>query len=191
MKRIAVFASGSGSNAENLIRYFYGSDIINIKLVLSNKKEAFVLERAKKLGVQTKVFSREDFYGSKQVLLALKDQQIDYIVLAGFLWLIPEYLLDAFPNRIVNIHPALLPKYGGKGMYGMNVHREVVKQGETHSGISIHLVNKEYDKGKILFQATVPVNKDDSPEDLARKVHELEYEHYPKVVEAYIAGEMV
>jgi len=191
MNRIAVFASGSGSNAENLIRYFYGSDIINIKLVLSNKKEAFVLERAKKLGVQTKVFSREDFYGSKQVLLALKDQQIDYIVLAGFLWLIPEYLLDAFPNRIVNIHPALLPKYGGKGMYGMNVHREVVKQGETHSGISIHLVNKEYDKGKILFQATVPVNKDDSPEDLARKVHELEYEHYPKVVEAYIAGEMV
>lgn len=190
MKSIAVFASGGGTNAENLIRYFYGSDEINIKLVLSNKKDAFVLERAKKLGVQTKVFNREDFYRSEQVLLTLRDQQIDYIVLAGFLWLIPEYLLDAFPNRIVNIHPALLPKYGGKGMYGMNVHREVVKQGETHSGISIHLVNKEYDKGKILFQATVPVNKEDSPEDLARKVHELEYKHYPRIVEAFIKGEL-
>ena len=190
MKNIAIFASGSGTNAENLIQYFHDSDEITIKLLLSNKKDAFVLERARKHGIESINFSREDFYGSRQILNVLKEHQVDYLVLAGFLWLIPEYILDAFPNRILNIHPALLPKYGGKGMYGMHVHREVIKQGETHSGISIHLVNKEYDKGKILFQATVPVSRNDTPDDLAQKVHELEYEHYPRVVEAFITGEM-
>ncbi len=190
MNNIAIFASGNGTNAENIIRYFQSSEKNPVKLILSNKKDAFVLERAKKLDIPTKVFNRKEFYDDKHLLTVLEENQIDFIVLAGFLWLIPEYLIDAFPNRILNIHPALLPKYGGKGMYGMHVHREVIKQGETHSGISIHLVNKEYDKGKILFQATVPVSKNDTPDDLAQKVHELEYEHYPRVVEAFITGEM-
>jgi len=154
-----------------------------VTLVLSNMPQAGVLERARNLGVETRVFDRETFYKTPGIPEFLKQKNIDFIVLAGFLWLVPEGILEAYAGRIVNIHPALLPKYGGKGMYGEHVHRAVIENGESESGITIHYVNREYDKGDIIFQAKCPVNKDDTPSMLASKVHALEYEHYPLVVE--------
>jgi phosphoribosylglycinamide formyltransferase 1 len=183
MNKIAIFASGSGSNAENIINFFKENKKIEISLVFSNNKNAGVIQRAVNLDVKCLFFSRTDFYESKKVLQALKNNNIDFIVLAGFLWLIPEYLIDTYPNKIINIHPALLPKYGGKGMYGMNVHKAVVKNKDSESGITIHYVNKEYDKGNTLFQAKCSILPSDTPEDIAKKVHELEYEHFPKVIE--------
>jgi len=181
MKRIALFASGSGSNAENIIRYFSNSSELEFPFIISNRPDAPVHERAKNLKVPSYYFSKSDFETGK-VLKFLQDQAIDLLVLAGFLLKIPENLLTAFPNRIINIHPALLPKYGGKGMYGLYVHEAVVAAGEKESGITIHYVNENYDEGKIIFQAKCPVFPDDSPEDVATKVHTLEYEHFPRVI---------
>lgn len=180
---IAIFASGSGTNAQRLSEYFKNHPSINISLILSNKADAYVLERAKKLEIPAYVFTAGDFNKTLQVLDILKIFEIDFIVLAGFLLLVPDYLLKAFPGKIVNIHPALLPKYGGKGMYGHHVHEVVIATGDKESGISIHYVNEHYDEGNIIFQAKCPVSLDDTAETLAAKIHELEYEHFPMVLE--------
>jgi phosphoribosylglycinamide formyltransferase-1 len=186
MKKIAIFASGSGSNAENIARYFEGSEHLNIECIYSNKPDAYVLDRAKKLGIDTMVFDREMFYHSNKVLEDLRSRGVDMIILAGFLWLIPDYLIRNF--TIVNIHPALLPKYGGKGMYGSRVHKAVVENGETKSGVTIHYVNEKYDEGKIIFQAECDVLPGDTPDDVAEKVHQLEYEHFPAIIEQLVIG---
>ncbi len=186
MKRIAVFASGSGTNAENLIQYFRQSDSADIALVLSDNPRARVLERAAKYSVPTAVFSREELRSGK-VLDKLVKNKIDFIVLAGFLGLVPAEITRRYENRIVNIHPALLPSYGGKGMYGMNVHRAVIEAGEQESGITIHYVNEQYDSGQIIFQARTEVLEDDTPEELAERVHALEYKYYPQVVDELVS----
>jgi phosphoribosylglycinamide formyltransferase-1 len=187
MKNIAIFASGSGSNAENIVRYFKDKENLNIKCICSNRSDALVLERAKNLDIPTLVFSRDEFYSTDKILNYLRENQIDLIVLAGFLWLIPDNLIHNF--MIINIHPALLPKYGGKGMYGMKVHEAVVANRETESGITIHYVNEQYDAGQIIFQAKCRISEEDTPDDVARKVHQLEYEHFPKVIEALLSGD--
>jgi len=188
MKKIAIFASGSGTNAQNVIEYFQGHQTITVALVFSNRKDAYVLNRATALGVPSFIFTREEFYETDVVLDKLQDAQIDFVVLAGFLWLIPKTILQRFSGRIINIHPALLPKYGGKGMYGRHVHEAVINNGDAESGISIHYVNEKYDEGKIIFQARCPVKKEDTPETLAERVHQLEYEHFPKVIEQCLEG---
>lgn len=180
MKNIAIFASGTGTNAENIVKYFEDKEDLNIKCICSNNKEAYVLQRAARLGIPSLVFNRAEFYESDCVDNALKNMGVEAIVLAGFLWLIPERLVELF--TIINIHPALLPKFGGKGMYGDRVHRAVVEQGETETGITIHLVNKNYDEGQVLFQAKCPVLPTDTADDVAQKVHQLEYEHFPRVI---------
>lgn len=187
-KRIAVFASGSGSNAENIVRFFRDSAIAEVVLILSNKPDAFVLERAAKLNIETLVFNRTDFYESDIVNSKLNEAEIDLIVLAGFLWLVPTGLIKEYNNRIVNIHPALLPKYGGKGMYGMKVHEKVITEGEIESGITIHYVNEKYDEGDIIFQGRCLISKNENAETLANKVHKLEYKYYPEVIERIIKG---
>lgn len=185
MKRIAILASGSGTNAENLINYFKNSDTISVNLVLSNKKDAKVLERATRLKIPNKSFDRNDFVETDEVLNLLKENA-DYVILAGFLWKIPAKIIDAFPNKVINIHPALLPKYGGKGMYGMHVHDAVVENKEKETGITIHYVNENYDEGAIIFQKSFEVLESDAAEDVAQKIHQLEYEYFPKVVEKVI-----
>lgn len=188
MKKIAVLASGSGSNAQNIMEYFKGKPSVKVEVILSNKKDAYVLERAKNFDVPSYVFDREDFYNTDKVLTILKEHQIDLIVLAGFLWLVPDNLLKTYPNRIINIHPALLPKYGGKGMYGDKVHQAVVENKESESGITIHYINERYDEGDIIFQARCKVEPTDSATDVASKVHALEYEHFPRVIEKLLSG---
>jgi len=183
MTRLAIFASGSGTNAENIIRYFQNKPWINISCICTNRADAFVIERVRKYEIPVLVFSREDFYQSGKVLNYLNQKGTDWIILAGFLWLIPGNLIETYPSKIINIHPALLPKFGGKGMYGAAVHEAVINNRETHSGITIHYVNPEYDKGSIIFQATCPVLPDDTPDSLAVRVHELEYLHYPRIIE--------
>jgi phosphoribosylglycinamide formyltransferase-1 len=183
MNNIAIFASGSGTNAENLIRFFRTSQFGRVQVVLTNRSDAGVIDRAQALEVESLVFTREQFYSSNEVLDLLIERNIDYIVLAGFLWLVPEKLLLSFENKIVNIHPALLPKYGGKGMYGSRVQRAVIEAGESESGISIHYVNPEYDEGDIIFQARCDIEPGESPDSLAEKIHELEYKFFPTVVE--------
>lgn len=182
MIRILIFASGSGTNAENIIRYFQSNENIVVTAVLSNKKDAKVLEKAENLGVKTRVFSRDDFYKNSEIINFVK-KNADFIVLAGFLWKIPEDLIAAFPNKIINIHPALLPKYGGKGMYGMHVHQAVVANKEAKTGITIHFVNENYDEGAIIFQKEVALNTSDTPQIVAEKVHQLEQDNFPKVIE--------
>lgn len=186
MKKLAVMASGSGTNAENLIRYFSDHPAIRVSLVLSNRHDAFVLERARKLGVPAVSFTREELCETKAIPDLLAGHGIDFIALAGFLWLVPREILAAYPRRVVNIHPALLPRYGGKGMYGEKVHRSVIEAGDSESGITIHYVNEQYDEGDVVFQAKCPVLNDDTPETLAQRIHSLEYEHYPKVIERLI-----
>jgi len=186
--KIAIFCSGSGSNAQKIIEYFQEHKSAEVVLLLSNKKDAYALERAKMLGVPTRVFNRAEFTQSSVIVDELKALGVSWIILAGFLWLVPENLIEAYPDSIVNIHPALLPSYGGKGMYGMNVHEAVVRAKEKESGISIHMVNKEYDKGTIVFQARCLVTDDDTPETLAKKVQALEHEHFPKVIDALICS---
>ena len=181
MKRIVLFASGSGSNAENIIRYFSNSKELEFPFIISNRSDAFVHERAKKLMIPSYVFKKNDFENGT-VLNFLQEKAIDLIVLAGFLMKIPENLLNAYPDKIINIHPALLPKFGGKGMYGARVHEAVVASGERESGITIHYVNENYDEGRIIFQAQCPVLPTDSPDDVAAKVHALEYEFFPLVI---------
>lgn len=186
--RIALFASGSGSNAQRLTEYFRNTGAGHISVIYCNKPEAYVLERARLLGIPAVLFNRDTFYSKTTVLEDLKNRDIDWVVLAGFVWLIPGYLLEAFPGRIINIHPALLPAYGGKGMYGMKVHQRVIADGNSESGITIHYINEKYDEGDIIFQATCPIVKSDTPEILAAKIHGLEYEHFPKVIEKIITG---
>lgn len=185
--RLAVFASGSGSNAQRLAEYFAGSGIADVAAIYCNNPDAYVLERASLLGIPATLFNRETLYAGSSVLEDLKSREIDWIILAGFLWLVPDYLIKEYPQRIINIHPALLPSYGGKGMYGMKVHEAVIAAGEKQSGITIHHVNELYDEGNIIFQATCQVLPDDTPEMLAAKIHELEYEHFPKVIHKLIS----
>ncbi len=186
MRNIAIFASGSGSNAENIIRYFSNTNTAKVRLVLSNRKESYVLKRAAEHNIRAIFFERDDFYVTGKVLRALRSGKTDFIALAGFLWLVPESILEEFEGRIINIHPALLPAYGGKGMYGDRVHRAVIRNGDTESGITIHHVNQHYDSGDIIFQARCRVEPADTPETLAAKVHELEYRYYPEIIEDII-----
>ncbi|WP_046743352.1 phosphoribosylglycinamide formyltransferase [Kordia zhangzhouensis] len=183
MKRIAIFASGSGTNAENIIRYFQERNNASVVQVLTNNQHAKVLERAKNHKISAFSFNRPAFYTSDDVLNLLKSAHIDLIVLAGFLWKFPSSIIEAFPNKVINIHPALLPKYGGKGMYGAHVHKAVIENNEQESGITIHYVNENYDEGAIIFQAKTAIDSTDTAETLAQKIHELEYAHFPKVIE--------
>ena len=180
---IAIFVSGSGTNCENIIRYFQGSTSSNIALVVSNRRDAYALERAKRLGVPTAVVPKAELNKSEEILPLLQQYGIDFIVLAGFLPLVPEFLIDKFPRRIVNIHPALLPKHGGKGMWGHHVHEAVKAAGDTETGITIHYVSPVCDGGEIIAQFSTAVTPEDTPETIADKVHELEMAHFPKVLE--------
>lgn len=184
VKKIALLASGSGTNAQNIIEYFVSNEMVEVDSLWSNKADAFALERASKLGVKTFVFNRKTFYETDEIIETLIKRKVDLIVLAGFLWLIPSNLIKNF--TIINIHPALLPKYGGKGMYGMKVHQAVVDNREKESGISIHFVNEKYDEGKMIFQAACKVEPTDLAEDVANKVHELEYKHFPRIIESVL-----
>jgi phosphoribosylglycinamide formyltransferase-1 len=186
MKIIAVFASGEGSNAQNLMDYFKHSSTIKVKVIVSNNPQANVLNRAKKENVPTMLINRESFYNTNNVIEQLKELQVDWIILAGFLWLIPGNLISAFPRKIVNIHPALLPKFGGKGMYGMKVHEAVIAAKEKESGITIHYVNHEYDKGEIIAQHKCIIHSSDTTQTLASKIHELEQAFFPKTIEQTI-----
>ncbi len=188
MIHLAIFASGAGSNAEKIIAHFKGNDRVQVALIVCNKPTAGVLEIAQKWGIKTLLIEKEGFFSEKSCLLALKEHQIDFIVLAGFLWKMPEAVVAAYPKKIVNIHPALLPKYGGKGMYGDRVHAAVLAAGEKESGISIHYVDEQYDEGDIIFQATCPVEEADTPETLASKVHALEHAHFAQVIEELVGG---
>ncbi|MDD4921125.1 MAG: phosphoribosylglycinamide formyltransferase [Bacteroidales bacterium] len=180
--RLAILASGSGSNAENICNYFSQREDILISIIISNKSEAYVHERAKKMGVPSLTMSKADLSDAGKVINVLKEYQIDFIVLAGYLLRVPEGLVKAFPHRMINIHPALLPKFGGKGMYGDKVHQAVVDAGDKESGITIHYVNEDYDEGAIIFQARCPVLEGETPEAVASKVHALEYQYFPSVI---------
>lgn len=184
MRRLAIFLSGSGSNAENIIRHFAGNDDIEVVLVLSDKAEAYGLQRAKRFGIEVKAFSRQDFLKSDTVLKILQDRAVDFIVLAGFLCYVPQNIISNYSDQIVNIHPSLLPKYGGKGMYGAKVHKAVVEAADSESGITIHHINENFDDGEIIFQAKCAVLPTDTAEDVERKVRALEILHFPKVIEA-------
>jgi len=186
MRNIAILASGSGTNAENIIKYFSNRISARVTLVLSNRREAFVLKRAAAQNLKSLFFDRNDFYSSGKVLDLLLADSIDFIVLAGFLWLVPEDILQKYEGRIINIHPALLPRFGGKGMFGDKVHEAVIESHEPESGITIHHVNNRYDDGNIIFQARCKIEASDTPESLAAKVHALEYEFYPKIIEELI-----
>jgi phosphoribosylglycinamide formyltransferase-1 len=186
-KNIAIFASGEGTNAQRIIDFFKNSEMVNVTLVVSNKEKANVLNRAKAASIETYLLNKSNFLESDSTIQFLKSKNIDLIVLAGFLWMIPENLVKAFPNKIINIHPALLPKFGGKGMYGMNVHRAVIEAKEKQSGISIHFVNEHYDEGEIISQHTCAVSENDTPESLAGKIHDLEYEFFPKAIEKVLS----
>jgi len=186
MKKIAIFASGSGTNAENLIKYFSNRKSAKVTLILSNRREAYVLKRAAEHNIKSIFFDYNEFNTSDKVLDDLLRNDIDFLVLAGFLWLVPEKILNFYAGRIINIHPALLPKYGGKGMYGEKVHKAVIDNHESESGISIHYVNKSYDEGSIIFQARCKVEPSDTPDTLAARIHELEYKYFPEVIENLI-----
>ncbi|HBO05764.1 MULTISPECIES: phosphoribosylglycinamide formyltransferase [Bacteroides] len=182
-KNIAIFASGNGTNAENIIRYFQNSELVNVELVLANKETAFVLERARSLNVPFAYMGKAEWTEGTAVLSLLEGRKIDFIVLAGFLARVPDCILHAYPNKIINIHPSLLPKFGGKGMYGDRVHEAVVAAGEAETGITIHYLNERFDEGEIVVQYKCPVLPQDTAADVAKKVHALEYEYYPKVID--------
>jgi len=185
-KRIAIFASGSGSNAQKILEYFKDNKFAEVSIILSNNPDAYVLQRADNFETPTHVFDREDFYKTDHVVELLKNLQIDFIVLAGFLWLIPSNLLHEFPNRIINIHPALLPSFGGKGMYGDRVHQAVLEAKEEESGITIHYVNEKFDEGEIIYQAKYKIEPEDNVELIRFKGQQLEHLHYPKIIENII-----
>jgi phosphoribosylglycinamide formyltransferase-1 len=185
-KRIAIFASGSGSNAQKLMEYFKDHADAEIALVLTNNPDAFVIQRADNFEIPSHIFDKQEFYHSDDVIDLLKTLNIDLIVLAGFLWLIPEKLIAAFPGRIINIHPAILPKFGGKGMYGDHVHKAVLNASETEGGITIHYVNERYDEGEYIYQAKYRIDKGDNLEMIKFKGQQLEHLHYPRIVESIV-----
>lgn len=187
LHHIAIFASGTGSNAKKIVEHFKHNRSVTVSLIVTNKADAPVLAMARENGIPTMVIDRDHFYKTEDILEKFNKFSIGFVVLAGFLWLVPTYLVRAFEKRMVNIHPALLPKYGGKGMYGMRVHEAVKKAGDTETGITIHFVNEQYDDGDIIFQAKCPVNPEDSPEDIAKKIHQMEHRHFPKVIEKLLA----
>lgn len=183
IKHLAIFASGAGSNAQQIINYFKNSDLAKIELIVCNKPGAGVINIAEKENIPVLMIEKERFFRGDGYLPEFQKAKTDLIVLAGFLWKIPQILIDAYPRRIINIHPALLPKYGGKGMYGQYVHEAILNAGEVESGITIHYVDEHYDNGDIIFQTACPVLDDDTAEDLAQRIHKLEHLHYPIVVE--------
>jgi len=183
MKRIAIFASGSGSNAQNIVEHFLKNKAARVEIILTNKREAYVLERAMKYQISTCIFDKKTLHETNNILHLLNDSKIDLIVLAGFLLLVPKNILEAFPGRIINIHPALLPKFGGKGMYGNKVHEAVIANHEKYSGITIHYVNEQYDEGDVIYQKKIELASSETPESLASKIHALEYEYLPSVIE--------
>jgi len=182
-KRIAIFASGSGSNAQKIMEHFKRSAEAEVVLVLTNNAQAYVLQRADNFEIPSHIFTRQEFYETDDIIRMLKTLQVDLIVLAGFLWLVPQTLLAAFPNKIINLHPALLPKYGGKGMYGDNVHKAVLANGEEESGITIHFANAQFDEGEIIHQSKFKIEPGDNLEMVKFKVQQLEHQHFPKVIE--------
>lgn len=185
-KRIAIFASGSGSNAQKIMEHFKYSDEAEVALILSNNPDAYVLQRADNFEIPSHVFDRHDFYQTDEIVDLLKRLEIDIVVLAGFLWLVPQNLLAAYPNKIINIHPSLLPKHGGKGMYGDRVHKAVLAAGDEEHGITIHFVNENFDEGEIIYQGRFKVEKDDTLEILKFNGQQLEHIHYPKVIESLV-----
>lgn len=187
MKNIAILVSGSGTNCENIIRYFQDSNQVSVSLVISSRADAYALVRASKLGVPTQVMSKSEFSDESLLMPLLRQYQVDFIVLAGFLLMVPDFLLSAYPQKIVNIHPSLLPKYGGKGMWGHHVHEAVKAAGDTETGITIHWVSEICDGGEIIAQYHTPLTPDDTPDDIAAKVHVLEQQYYPKVIEEIIS----
>jgi len=189
MKHIAVFASGEGTNAQHLINYFSGSST-KIVLIVCNNPKANVLKRAQNHNIPFLLINKESFYNRDIVLKRLLDDKIDLIVCAGFLWKIPDNILGAFPGKVVNVHPALLPKFGGKGMFGMNVHKAVIEAGEKESGITIHYLNEHYDEGRIILQKRCAVSADETPESLAKKIHEMEYAWYPPTIEHLLTNNL-
>jgi len=186
MKKIAIFASGNGTNAQRIIEYFANNPEIKVELVLSNNPDAYVLTRIKPFNIPSVVFTKDEFYHTTKIVDILRERNISFIVLAGFMWLIPGNLLSEYSDRIVNIHPALLPGFGGKGMYGMRVHEAVIGSKQAKSGITIHLVNEKYDDGTIIFREECTVEPSDTPETLASKIHALEHEYYPVIIEALL-----
>ncbi|MFC4141347.1 phosphoribosylglycinamide formyltransferase [Pedobacter mendelii] len=185
-KRIAIFASGSGSNAQKLMEHFKRSTDTEISLVLTNNADAYVLQRADNFEIPSHIFDKHEFYETDEVIDLLKNLDVDFIVLAGFLWLIPKNLIDAYPGRIVNIHPAILPKFGGKGMYGDHVHNAVIAAGETEGGITIHYVDEHYDEGEYIYQAKYKIDKNDNLEMVKFKGQQLEHLHYPRIIESLV-----
>lgn len=183
IRHIAIFASGSGTNAENIIAYFKDREYARVQVVLTNHAQASVIARAHRYHVPCEIFTGEDLAQPGKILSLLQKHKTDFVVLAGFLKLMPADVVKHYEGRIINIHPALLPAFGGKGMYGERVHKAVIASGATESGITIHYVNEKFDEGKIIFQDRVPVSKDDTPETLADKIHQLEYRHYPAVID--------
>lgn len=186
MKRICILVSGNGTNSENIIRYFQGNGKAEIAFVLSNRPDAYALTRAKNLGVKTYVMSKAEFNDKEKLLGLMAKEHVDFIVLAGFLLLIPEFLIDAYDHKMINIHPALLPKYGGKGMYGHHVHEAVKASGDTETGMTVHWVSREYDAGEIIVQYKTAISPDDTADDIAAKEHELEMKYFPKVIDDII-----
>tara|TARA_B100001564_G_C20352348_1_gene539541 strand:- start:40 stop:615 length:576 start_codon:yes stop_codon:yes gene_type:complete len=186
LKNIAIFGSGSGSNAENIYNYFSNSSHAKVVLIASNNSSAFILQRAKKLGVDNLIFSKKDLLNFSEINKNLLRKNIDVVILAGFLLKIPKALIDFYKNRIINIHPSLLPKYGGKGMYGINVHEAVIRNNETYSGITIHLVNEFYDKGEILFQKKCALSVDETAESLSKKISSLEHKYFAPTILNFI-----
>lgn len=184
--RLAILGSGNGTNAQQISEYFADRTDVQVACIIYNKRDAYIAERAKNLGIEAHYFGKADFYSNGAVLKYLQAKQVDWVILAGFLWLMPEDILAAYPNRVINIHPALLPKYGGKGMYGHHVHEAVVAAGERESGITIHIVDQHYDRGTTLFQARCTVTPDDTPDTLAAKIHLLEKEYFPRVIDETI-----
>ena len=185
-KRIAIFASGSGSNAQKIMEHFKRSNDVEVSLILTNNSDAFVLQRADNFEIPSHIFGKKEFYESDKIVNLIKNLNIDLIVLAGFLWLVPQNLLKSFPNKIINIHPALLPKYGGKGMYGDRVHLAVLESKEPESGITIHFVNSEFDEGEIIHQSKFKIDKGDDLKMVKFKVQQLEHQHFPKVIESLL-----
>ena len=186
MTNIAIFASGNGSNAENIYKQTQNVNNLSIRLIICNNPDAFVIQRAKSLNIPSKILNNKLLNDKNYFLSLMKEYDIDFIVLSGYLKLIPAFLIEKYPKKIINIHPALLPKFGGKGMYGMNVHRAVIKNGEKESGITIHYVSEKYDDGEIIFQAKCAIERNETPESLAKKIHTLEYKHYPQVIKSIL-----